>query len=230
MNVEVAKRAAGEAAAALAETGMTVGLGTGSTARWFVMALATRVRHEGLRLRAVATSARTEALAVEQGLEVVTLDGSGLDLAVDGADCVDPDLRLVKGAGGAMVRERIVGAAARLFVIVVDETKLKDRLGGRVPVELLPFGFAHTLHLLDSTGARYRLRFDADGSQTISDNGNLLADAEYPSIDDPEGLAARLDAVPGVVGHGLFLGMADLVIVGRHGGVVERLSPRRSRT
>jgi ribose 5-phosphate isomerase A len=222
---EEAKRAAGEAAAALVEAGMTVGLGTGSTARWFIVALGARVR-EGLQVRVVATSRRTELLAVEQGLEPLVLDRRGLDIAVDGADRVDPDLRLIKGAGGAMVRERIVGAAARTFVIVVDHTKLSDLLSGRVPVELLPFGVDHTLAALDSTGAHFVLRSDSENRPVVSDNGNLLADGEYDEIDDAEGLSARLDSIPGVVGHGLFLGMTDLLLVGRPDGTVERVTPR----
>jgi ribose 5-phosphate isomerase A len=225
MDREAAKRAAGEAAAALVEAGMSVGLGTGSTALWFTLALAERARG-GLQVRIVATSSETEALAIAHGLQPLGSEWRGLDLAVDGADCVDPDLRLIKGAGGAMVRERIVGAAAKRFVIVVDESKLSDRLRGRVPVELLSFGAEHTLASLDATGARYALRADASGRARISDNGNLLADGEYESIEDPEGLSARLDSVPGVVGHGLFLGMADLVMVGRTDGTVQHLTPR----
>jgi len=223
--MEAAKRAAGEAAAALVQPGMVVGLGSGSTARWFTLALARRVA-DGLRVRAVATSTQTEALAVERGLEVVMLSGRGVDVAVDGADCVDPDLRLTKGAGGALVREKIVGAAARRYVIVVDATKLANALRGRVAVEVIPFGFEHTMGLLESTGGAFALRCDREGNPTASDNGNLLADGEYATIEDPEGLAARLDAVPGVVGHGLFLGMADLVIVGHLDGRVEERSPR----
>jgi ribose 5-phosphate isomerase A len=219
------KRAAGEAAAAQVQDGMRVGLGTGSTSRWFTLALARRVR-EGLRVRVVSTSASTEALATEQGLELAELDRDGLDLAVDGADCVDPDLRLIKGAGGAMVRERVVAAAARRFVVVVDETKLSDHLRGAVPVEVLPFGAAHTLRVLETTGAAYALRATEDGTPARSDNGNLIADGDYGVIGDPEGLSARLDALPGVVGHGLFLGMADTVLVGYGDGTTRHISPR----
>jgi len=226
MEVEAAKRAAGEAAAALVDTGMLVGLGTGSTAYWFTIALGRRVE-EGLRIRAVATSARTEALALDHGIEVVEIDRRGIDLAIDGADCVDRDLRLIKGAGGAMVREKIVAVAGRRFVVVVDWTKLTDELTGRIPVEVVPFGSEHTLALLDATGGSYAVRRDAEGRPILTDNDNLLADGEYTIIDDPEGLSARLDAIPGVVGHGLFLGMADLVLVGHVDGSVERLTPRR---
>jgi ribose 5-phosphate isomerase A len=221
MDVDAAKRAVGEAAAGLIGDGARVGLGTGTTAYWFIVALANRVR-AGLRVSGVATSEATERLAAGLNISLMELDGDGLDIAVDGADVVDSDLRLIKGGGGAMVREKIVAAAAQRFVVVIDDSKLRDTLGGSVPAELLPFGVQHTLALLDATGGRFRLRSERDGRGARSDNGNLLADGEYPRIDDPEGLAARLDAIPGVLGHGLFLGMTDLVIVGYPDGHVEQ--------
>jgi len=223
VDVEAAKRAAGEAAAELVEDGMTLGLGTGSTARWFIAAVGRRVR-EGMRLRGVATSSASEALAQERGIPLVELDADGVDLAVDGADAVDRRLRLIKGAGAALVREKIVAAAARRFVVVVDEGKLRDPLGGMLPVELVPFGHLATLGHLDELGGGFQLRLDAAGRPLMSDNGNLVADGELPVIDDPEGLGARIDAIPGVVGHGLFCGMADLVLVARRDGAVERLT------
>ena len=221
MDVDAAKRVAGEAAAGLIGDGARVGLGTGTTAYWFIVALADRVR-DGLRVSGVATSEATERLAAGLDIPLAELDAGGLDIAVDGADAVDRDFRLIKGGGGAMLREKIVAAAARRFVVVIDESKLRDLLGGPVPVELLPFGVRHTLALLNATGGRFRLRTESDGEGAQSDNGNLLADGEYSRLDDPEGLAARLDAIPGVLGHGLFLGMADLVIVGYPDGHVEQ--------
>ena len=199
---------------------MRVGLGTGSTARWFILALAER-QHEGLHITCVATSEESARLAAVHGLELRPLSREGVDLAADGADAVDPDLRLIKGGGGAHVREKIVAEAARRFVVIVDDSKLVDALSGMVPVELLPFGAERTLALLESTGAAYRLR------EPRSDNGNLLADGQYAAIGDPEGLAARLDAIPGVVGHGLFLGMTDLLIVGHPDGSTEHRAPQR---
>jgi ribose 5-phosphate isomerase A len=224
MDLEVAKRAAGEAAASLVEEGMTLGLGTGTTARWFIEAIGNRVS-SGLRVTAVATSLASAALAARHGIPLMELGGDGVDLAVDGADTVDPDLRLLKGLGGALVRERIVAAAAARFVVVADETKLRPHLSGFVPVELLMFGWHHTMTWLDQTGAGFQLRLDAAGEPLRSDNGNLIADGEFGPIADPEGLAARLDAIPGVVGHGLFLGMADLVIVALSDGSLTRLEP-----
>ncbi len=226
MNVEAAKRSAGEAAALLAEQGMTLGLGTGTTARWFIEAVGARVA-DGLHVRAVATSLASAALAARHGIPLVELDAGGVDLAVDGADTVDPDLRLLKGLGGALVRERIVAAAASRFVVVADQSKLRPHLAGFVPVELLVFGWHHTMTLLNQTGAGFDLRLDAAGEPLRSDNGNLIADGEFAPIADPEGLAAHLDAIPGVVGHGLFLGMADLVIVGGADGELTRLEPAR---
>ena len=221
MDVDAAKRAAGEAAAGLIGDGARVGLGTGTTAYWFIVALANRVR-AGLRVSGVATSEATERLAAGLRIPLMELDGDGLDIAVDGADVVDPELRLIKGGGGAMVREKIVAAAARRFVVVIDDSKLRGVLGGWVPMELLPFGVQHTLALLDPpvVASGFATSVTAGGPQ--SDNANLLADGEYPRIDDPEGLAARLDAIPGVLGHGLFLGMTDLVIVGYADGHVEQ--------
>jgi ribose 5-phosphate isomerase A len=227
VDVDAAKRVAGEAAAGLIGDGARVGLGTGTTAYWFVIALADRVR-DGLTVSGVATSEATERLAAGLDIPLAELDAGGLDIAVDGADAVDHDFRLIKGGGGAMLREKIVAAAARRFVVVIDESKLRDLLGGPVPVELLSFGAQHTLALLNATGGRFRLRTEREGGGARSDNGNLLADGEYPRLDDPEGLAARLDAIPGVLGHGLFLGMADLVIVGYPDGHVEQRTAARA--
>jgi ribose 5-phosphate isomerase A len=205
---------------------MVLGLGTGSTARWFIAAVGDLIR-QGMSLTGVPTSRASELLAHDAGIPLVELSARGIDLAVDGADSVDPDLRLIKGLGGALVREKIVAAAARRFVVVVDEGKLRDHLHGAVPVELIPFGWHATLAALEATGAPFALRRGAQDEPVVSDNGNLIADGRYPSIDDPEGLAAQLDAVPGVVGHGLFLGMADLVLAGRADGGVEQRTAAR---
>lgn len=200
---------------------MRVGLGTGSTAKFFILALAARAR-DGLRVTCTATSEATARLAIEHGLEVQPLQRDGVDLAADGADAVDADLRLIKGGGGAHVREKIVAAAARRFVVMVDAGKLHDVLpGDMVPVEIVPFGAERTLAALESTGGAWTLR------QATSDNGNLLADGRFASLEDPEGLAAMLDAVPGVVGHGLFLGMTDVLIIGHPDGSTEERTPQR---
>lgn len=219
-----AKRAAGEHAALMILDDVTVGVGTGSTVRWFIDALIERVA-QGLICRAVATSEASAVRLRAGGIEVVTLGPEGVPIAVDGADMVDPDLRLIKGGGGAAVRERIVASAAQRFIVIVDDSKLSPSLHGRLPVELLSFGAAHTMVLLEQVvGAPFQLRCDAAGTPRLSDSGNLLADGLVDAIGDPEGLAADLDAVPGLVGHGLFLGMADQLLVGHSDGrVLERL-------
>ncbi len=208
----------------LVADGMRVGLGTGSTAYWFVLGLAERVRH-GLRIRAVATSLATAALATQHGMPVEELGPDGLDIAVDGADCVDPALRLIKGRGGAMVREKIVAASASRFIVVVDDAKCAPVLRGRVPVEVVRFGSERTLQVLSTrTSLRFAFRTDDAGTPVATDNGNLIADSEDAELDDPEGLAEAIAHIPGVAGHGLFLAMSDLVLVGHADGTADRLT------
>ncbi len=203
---------------------MRVGLGTGTTARWFILGLAERVR-QGLSIHAVATSVASATLASEGGILIEELGADGLDLAVDGADSVDPALSLIKGRGGAMVREKIVAEAAARYVVIVDDSKYMSRLRGRVPVEVLHFGSARTLHTLaERTSLEFTLRVGPDGAAFITDNGNLLADSEYAEIADPTELATLIASVPGVAGYGLFLGMTDLVLVGHSDGSVEQLT------
>ena len=227
MDVDAARRAAGEAAVPLVEDGMRVELGTGSTAHWFILGLAERVR-AGLKIRAVATSKASAALAVEHGIAVEELSADGLDIAVDGADSVDPALQLIKGKGGAMVREKIVASSASRFVVIVDELKYAPRLHGRVPVEVIPFGNARTLQVLrERTSLGFALR-TADGSlPATTDNGNLIADSDDVDIHDAGALATAIEAIPGCAGHGLFLDMADVVLIGRANGTVERLDAHR---
>ncbi len=220
-----AKRAVGLAAAALVADGDRVGLGTGSTAYWFIEALAERVAL-GLRVSAVPTSEASAAHAMRHSIPLGVLSAAGLDIAVDGADWVDPDLRLIKGGGGSHVRERIVAAAARRFVVIVDARKVVAQLSGAIPLEILDFGIDSTLAAVGdicAAPARVRVR---DGAPVRSDSGNMIADVTLASIPDPEGLAAELDAVPGMVGHGLFLGMTDLLMVG-DGATVREIHPSR---
>jgi ribose 5-phosphate isomerase A len=227
MSADRSKEAAGRAAARLLRDGMRVGLGTGSTAHWFIVAAGEAVR-SGLRIQAVATSEASARLAGEFGIELVELDRRGLDLAVDGADLIDPESRLIKGGGGAHVRERLVAVAARRFVVVADPSKLVPQLRGPVPVEVLRFGSDATLAALEACGAPFSLRMDPEGKPRVSDSGNLLGDGHFDLISDPEGLARQLDAVPGLVGHGLFLGIADLVLVGDETGGVGKVAAGRS--
>lgn len=211
---ERAKRAAAEAAALLVEPGMRVGLGTGSTVALFLPALAGR----RLSIRCVATSDATERQAMGLGLPVEPFDGEldRLDLAVDGADLVTPERWLVKGAGGAHTREKVVVAAAGRFVVIVSPEKLAERVAPPVPLELLAFGLPATLRRVGALGPVELRR-----APPSPDRG-VIADYLGP-VDDPAALAAELDAVPGVVGHGLFPPeLVTEVLVGRFDGTVER--------
>jgi ribose 5-phosphate isomerase A len=187
------RRAAGKSAAALIEPGMRVGLGTGATVAWFLQALGDR---RVANLRCVATSPETATAAATLGIAVEQFDQlEHLDVAVDGADQVAPDRWAVKGGHGAHVREKIVAAAAERFVVIVDSRKLVDKVHAPIPLELRPFGLPSTMELIGHAQIR-------DGAPTSPDGG-VIADYLGP-IDDPAALAARLDAIPGLSGHGLF--------------------------
>jgi ribose 5-phosphate isomerase A len=205
---------------------MRVGLGTGTTAHWFIVGLAERVR-AGLTIRAVATSQASAELAAAHGIVVEELGVDDLDIAVDGADSVDAALSLIKGRGGAMVREKIVAASAERFVVIVDDSKPSPVLHGRIPVEVIPFGSTRTVRALTArTGLGFTLRPGPDGSLFQTDNGDYIADSDEADIDDPDALARAIETTPGCAGHGLFLGMTDLVIVGHADGTVDRLTAR----
>ena len=215
------KRDAAAAALELVEDGMTLGLGTGSTAYWFVAGVAERLRSGALqRVRGVPTSEATARQAREAGIELVDLPAAGVDLAVDGMDELAPGLDAVKGLGGALLREKVVAASARAFVLIGDESKLVSRLGEKapVPVEVVRFGLARTVRLLGALGGEAVVR-ERDGAPVVTDNGNLVVDLRFAGRFDPAELAAELSALPGVVEHGLFLGMADLAFVAGQGGV-----------
>jgi ribose 5-phosphate isomerase A len=222
---EMKRRAAAAALAAVAP-GMRLGLGTGSTAAHFVALLGERVR-EGLEVLCVPTSERTRAQAAALAIPLSTLDETPeLDLAVDGADEFDSALRLVKGGGGALLREKIVAGAARRFIVIADETKRVATLGAfPLPVEIDAFGARATrLHVECAAAALglcgdMRLRSRPDGHVFVTDGGHLVLDCAFGAIPDPEALADRLAAIPGVVEHGLFLGLATAVIVAGRGGV-----------
>lgn len=215
-------------AVALVQDGARVGLGSGRAASAFVRALGSRVR-QGLSVLGVPTSEATAALAREVGVPLVGLDHAPLDLTVDGADEVDPDLDMIKGYGGALVRERIVAAASRRQVILVTPEKLVARLGarGRLPVEVVPFARPLGEARLQALGCRPRLRVEA-GRPFVTDNGNLILDCAIQPLDDPPGLERDIRRIPGVVDTGLFLGTADTVLVAEP-GAVRALRPRRSR-
>jgi ribose 5-phosphate isomerase A len=215
-DVEAQKQAAAERALELIRPGTIIGLGSGSTARHFIDALGRSVR-DGLKIQAVVTSLESKAQAERGGIRVIdSLDG-GIDLAVDGADEIDPAVNCLKGRGGALLREKIVAHASRRFVLIADESKLVGRLGrGPVPIEVLPFLWEATSRSIESLGGRPELRI-AGAEPFRSDNGNLILDTSFGSVD--AGLGAALHAIPGVLEHGLFFGMARGAIIGSATGV-----------
>lgn len=217
------KRQAALQALVLVQSGMTVGLGTGSTARFFVAELGAQLASGGLRsVAAVPTSLATANQAQELGIPIVELTESGVDLAVDGMDEYDDDLNAIKGLGGALLREKVVAAAATSFVLIGDESKHVGTLGDRVPVpvEVVDFGWRRTRQLLEGLGAVATLRL-VDGRPFTSDNGNLILDCRFPDGFGPRRLADDLSRLPGVVEHGLFLGMARRAFVATSSGTLD---------
>ncbi len=225
---DIARFSAARRACAYVESGMRVGLGTGSTASWMVRCLGRMVAEDGLRITGVPTSRRTEELARRVGIPVVPLDEAGwLDLTIDGADEIDPDHALVKGGGGALLREKIVAAASDRMVVIADAAKEVATLGAfPLPVEVVPFGIGTTRRHID------RLLRDADvGSRNaelrmgpdapfITDEGNHILDLRLARIGDAAGLATALNRIPGVVENGLFVDMCGTVVIGAEGGRV----------
>lgn len=228
---EALKEQAAERALDLVADGMVLGLGTGSTARYVVLGLGRRLREGQLRtIVGVPTSEATAALARQQGVPLATLDQQpALDLAIDGADEIDPQLNLIKGLGGALLREKVVVSSARRFAVVADRSKLVDCLGQRapLPVEVVAFALAPVRRRLVDLGAEPVLRHTADGSVVHTDQGHPILDCRFARIDDPVALDRAVRAIPGVVEHGLFLGLASVAFVaGDHG--VEVLTARSS--
>jgi len=215
------KKAAAEWAAALIEDGMVVGLGTGSTASLILEPLAARIR-QGLRIVGIPTSERTAEQARALGIPLSTLtDHARVDLTIDGADEVEiGTLNLIKGRGGALLREKIVASASARLVIVADESKLVERLGrGVVPVEVVPFEWQSTARRIESLGASPALRLRPDGGAFVTDGGHYILDCAFGPISSAGSLDRELNDIVGVVEHGLFLGLTDQVGVGRAGGV-----------
>ena len=215
-----AKRRAAARALDFVTPGMRLGLGTGSTAVHFVDLLGARVR-AGLEVVGVPTSQKTATQAAAAGIALTTLDATPeLDLTIDGADAFDPQRRLVKGGGGALLREKIVAAASARMIVIADRSKEVAQLGGfRLPVEVDPFGLASTVLKIEAAYRREglvgpaRRRVDANGAPFVTDGGHAIVDCPSGIIADPERLAMALDAIPGVVGHGLFIGLATAIIV-----------------
>jgi ribose 5-phosphate isomerase A len=225
-SLEDRKRAAAAQAVTLVEPGMRLGLGTGSTARHFVEMLGERVRG-GLAVTAVPTSMATRTLAAEAGIPLSTLDETPeLDLTVDGADEIDPDLNLMKGGGGALLWEKIVAAASARMVVIADDTKWVPALGRfPLPIDVVPFGVAATRLAVEKAAAAAGCpgpvvqRLIAEDRPFVTDGGHFVLDASLTRIPDPAALAARLAKVPGVAEHGLFIGLASMAILAGPGGV-----------
>ena len=238
MNIDQQKRAAAARALEFVEPGMRLGLGTGSTARHFVELLAERVR-EGLRIVAVPTSEETQRDAQRLGVPLTSLDETpALDLTVDGADEIAPDLALVKGGGGALLREKIVASASASMVVIADESKWVRVLGRfPLPIEVVPFGLAATRAAIEAAAAaagspgRAELRKRKDAAPFVTDGGHWILDAHLDRIADPQALADRLARIPGVVEHGLFIGLAQAAVLADADGVrivSKHASPRVS--
>ncbi|RYJ15148.1 ribose-5-phosphate isomerase RpiA [Halogeometricum borinquense] len=214
------KRRAAERAADLVETSATVGLGTGSTAAFAIRALG-RAVEDGLDIRGVPTSFASRELAREEGIPLVAVDEvETIDVAIDGADQLDGDLNLIKGGGAAHAREKIVDAMADRFVVVADPSKVTETLERAVPLEVLPDArTAAAARVSELDGEATLRRAERKDGPVVTDNGNLVLDCEFGQISDPESLAADLSATPGVVEHGLFVGLADEAYIGTDDGV-----------
>jgi len=221
----VARGAAAAAALDLVQPGMTLGLGSGR-ALWAVVEGIGRRWPDGPPVQAVAASERTAELARAAGIEIVELGGRRLDLAIDGADEIDPRLGLVKGGGGALLREKLVVCAAERFVVVAEERKRVERLGRafRLPVEIVPFGWRDTRERVLEITEDAILR-ETDGDPYVTDEGHWILDCRLPAEGALGDIAAALKATVGVVEHGLFLGMADVALLGRDDGTVVEVTP-----
>ena len=218
-----AKKLTGEKAAGYIEDGMIIGLGTGSTAYYAIKKVGEMVRN-GLKIKAVPTSKETAELAAEEGIELVELaDVEALDLTIDGADEVDPDFNLIKGGGGALLREKIVASATEKLIIVVDESKLVEHLGSfHLPVEITPFSWQYTQRMVEKFSCSSEIR-KKDGEIFVTDNGNYILDCDFGKIEDPLKISVELNKLPGVVENGIFAEMAEIVVVGYNDGHIEVL-------
>jgi ribose 5-phosphate isomerase A len=216
------KEAAARASLRFVKDGHVVGLGTGSTAAYFIKLLGEEVR-KGLRVRGIPTSIRSRELALSLGIPLITLDDcQEIDVTVDGADEVDPQLRLIKGGGGALLREKIVASATRQMVVVADASKQVHRLGKfPLPVEVIRFAQALVAKRIVAMGAEVQPRRDTAGNAYLTDENNYILDCRFGEIRDPDRLARELSEMPGVVEHGLFIGMASVALLARGSDIVE---------
>ncbi|HNL87716.1 MAG: ribose-5-phosphate isomerase RpiA [Nitrospira sp.] len=215
------KRQAALKATDFVRDGMVVGLGTGTTSKHLILALGERVR-AGLKIQAVPTSHDTAALARQAGIPLIESDNAWMiDIAIDGADQVDPQLNLVKGGGGALLKEKIVAAAAKQFVVMVDHTKLVPGLGGSfpLPIEVVPFGWGSTARNIEQASGGQAVLRERTGTVFQTEAGHVILDLHMPKIDDPATLEIELNQIPGIVETGLFIGRTGILIVGHAQGV-----------
>jgi len=219
---DLEKEAAARASLRFVKDGHVVGIGTGSTAAYFIQLLGEQVK-KGLRIRGIPTSVHSGEVAASLGIPLTTLDEcQQIDVTVDGADEVDPQLRLIKGGGGALLREKIVASATRQYVIITDATKRVPVLGKfPLPVEVIKFAQALITKRIEALGAKVVLRRNADGTAYLTDENNYILDCHFGQIRGADGLANKLSDMPGVVEHGLFIGMAGVVLVAGGSEVVE---------
>ena len=222
---EEEKEAAGRAAAKLVRDGDVVGLGTGSTAYFAVTALGERVK-AGLKIVGIPTSTQTADLARAVGIPLTTLDEHPeIDITIDGADEIDAKLNLIKGGGGALLREKVVASASKKMVVVADSGKVVSVLGKfPLPVEIISFARTVVENKIIALGGSPKLRTRCDGSPYVTDNGNEILDCSFGKIEDPAALARELSNVPGIIEHGLFIGLASVALIGR-GERTEEIRP-----
>ena len=229
---ERAKKRATVEAVKHIKDGFILGLGSGSTAAYAIQGIGKKIKQEGLHIMGVPTSHQAFTLAIRNGIPITTLDEHPqLDLAIDGADQIDPKLNLIKGMGGALTREKIVASVAKQFIVVADETKLTDKLGTKqpIPLEVLPFAVSTVTSKLKNMSEEIGLRKAKEKiGPIVTDNGNFILDVNFGPVENPEELNSQLKSIPGIIETGLFINMADIIYVGKQ-TTVQKLEKSYSR-